>query len=211
MDIEFSKVVISTVAGIVATFVSLPAGIKAWAEVKNFKRATLRAEVDFAWTLADRFEDPDVRRYAKQLSYSAIIFDLYLTHKERKFLLSMDENEKAVTLFLKARDTLQIDLPHSEIHWKRGFLANPVNRKWMKRILLLAYIAVIVAGLSPIMMWYIFREGQEVPTSLWIAQAIAMPIVLTVGVRLLMDEMQIGFAEELMLMCEAERERDITG
>ena len=208
MDADLLKIIGPMIIGVIGIPLALPGVLKAWAEYKNIHRTLLRTESDFSWALAEKLDNADLRRYAEKLSYSAVVWDNRLTHAQRKAILALQENAKAVTLYLKCTEFVLIS-PHPPIlSWKVPNYSKPGNRKLFKLRCYLAYFLCALIG-SILLLWHYFNPEKYAPAEVWIFEAIVGPPSLWWGIKLLVRKEEMVSAERLMALAVSEQDPDL--
>jgi hypothetical protein len=198
VELEFLRALSPTVVALFVAFLSLPGVLKVWAEFKNIRPASHRAESDFAWNTAERYEDVALRRYAEQLSYSTIVPDIDLDHSQRKLLLSLPESRKAISLFLRCRNFVVVIAHQRNIKWRKSRHSNSIYRRWIKAMCLAGYFAFGAAAILP------FIGRQFVPLALEILTEtyglFATAFLLIAALNVLIYRFRMEFAEELLTL-----------
>ncbi|CUI06477.1 hypothetical protein [Massilia antarctica] len=208
MDIDLLKIVGPMIIGVIGIPLALPAVLKAWAEYKNIHRAMLRVESDFSWALAEKIDNADLRRYAEKLSYSAVVWDNRLTHAQRTAILSLQENAKAVMLYLKCPAFVLIS-PHAPmLSWRVPSHAKSRNRTLFKLRCYLAYFLFAFIGFTPLLAWHYDNPEKYAPVELWIFEALVGSPFLWWGIKLLTRKEQMVSAERLMELAVSEPDPD---
>lgn len=113
------KFVIPLFTGGIALLLQVPGVRKTWDEVKYLRRDRRKREAEFATKFFDQCGDPHVKRYAEQLGYAALVGDNHLSLEQRRFLLSLDDPERGIDLYLRTFRWVQIYVNHRRVGWKR--------------------------------------------------------------------------------------------
>lgn len=198
MDYDLIKAIGPAMVALITMLVSLPLVIKAWAEYRHVRRSALRAECDFAWDLSSKLDDTHLKRYAQQLSYAVLIPTLNLTFSQREALLSLKENERAISLFVKCKDLITVSEASPVVRWKSNRYIQPAKRRVWRWGFTAAYILTILLGFSPTLGWVFAVNSKPIPTPLYVFQAIIAPFFLAQAVGFLLRRFRLEFAEELI-------------
>lgn len=210
MDLEFlSKIAIPLAAMLAAGIFQLPAMRKGWDEVRHLRHDRRKREADFAAKFFEQCGDPNVKRYAEDLGYAALIGDAHLNTEERRFLLSLKDPERVIDRYIRTFPWVRIYLNQRRLGWKKYRYTSKTYRHLARAGYMLAYVAwAFFAGL-PFLLRDLYDPQHKLPFStLAIPLAYCMSFGVPLAVACIRRSFLLGDAEQLIATQEVADGRD---
>jgi hypothetical protein len=165
MTFELLNAVIAFVGialGAIVAALKVPAS---WHDLQHKDRARRRAESAFAELLAQHTNDDNVKRYAAELGYSALVGGRKLTNLQRRCLIAMPDAESVISAFLKLTDWLTVDTNEQSIRWHPDWRSNSTRRLFAKSLLFVTYLIFCLAATGPAIWWWSVSDSKPMPGS----------------------------------------------
>lgn len=200
MEIDNILKIAVPVATIGATLIfQLPVMRKGWDEVKHLRRDRRKREAEFATQFFEQCRDPNVKRYAEQLSYAALIGDSHLNTDERRFLLSLKDPERAIDRYLRTFPWVRIYISQRRLGWKKKRYASTGYRNLARAGYMVAYLAwVYFAGLPVFLREFYDPQHKLDPGALALPLLYCMSFGVPFAFASLRRSFLLGTAEQLI-------------
>ena len=175
-----------------------PASLKALKEFFHIKRAQHREESNFALALAEKFNDPNVKRYGEELGYAALIGDSHLNHDQRKFLLSFTDAAQIVETYMQTRHLLSVSSAKQSLVWKKPRWEMKNYRLFLRISWFFLYVMTSIFAFLPWLTWIVFQSNTPMSGPIIVALIGALVIFMPFAIYFLSIGVRIGAAEKLL-------------
>ena len=198
LDLEILKTILVTLTAAISIGFALPASLKALKEFFHIKRAQRREESNFALALAEKLNDPNIKRYGEELGYAALIGDSHLNHDQRKFLLSFTDAAQIVETYMQTRHLLSVSSAKQSLVWKKPRWEIKSYRLFLRIGWFFIYVMTSISAFSPWLTWIVFQSNTPMSGPIIVALNGTLVICLSIAIYFLSIGVRIGVAEKLL-------------